>query len=98
MARRIVVQPQSELDIQAASIWYEDQRSGLGSRFLNELALVFERIEANPRQFPVIRDEVRRALFHQFPYGVYFLSEKEDVVILAVLHSHRNPDVWKRRA
>jgi plasmid stabilization system protein ParE len=41
---------------------------------------------------------VRRALLHQFPYGIYFLSEREAVVILAVLHSHRNPDVWKSRA
>lgn len=98
MARRIVVQPLSELDIQSAAIWYEDQRSGLGSRFLNEPALVFRRIEDNPRQFPVIRHEVRRALLHQFPYVVYFLPEKEDVVILAVLRSHRHPDVWKSRA
>ena len=27
MARRLVVQPQSDLDIQAAAVWYEDQRS-----------------------------------------------------------------------
>lgn len=97
MVRRFVVQPQSELDIQAAAVWYDDQRSGLGDRFLAELTLVFRRIETNPRQFPVIMDEVRRALLHQFPYGVYFLSEGENVAILAVLHSHRHPDVWKSR-
>lgn len=97
MARRFVVQPQSELDIQAAAVWYEDQRSALGGRFLDELALVFRRIEENPRQFPVVKGEMRRALLHQFPYGVYFLFERETVAILAVLHSHRHPDVWKRR-
>jgi hypothetical protein len=37
MARRLVVQPESDLDIQAAAVWYEDQRSGLGARFLEEL-------------------------------------------------------------
>jgi hypothetical protein len=41
MARRLVVQPQSDLDIQAAAVRYEDQRSGLGPRFLDELDLVF---------------------------------------------------------
>jgi Txe/YoeB family toxin of Txe-Axe toxin-antitoxin module len=51
MARRLVVQPQVDLDIQAAAIWYEDQRVGLGMRFLDELDLVFQRIESNPRQF-----------------------------------------------
>ena len=97
MVRRFAVQPQSELDIQAAALWYEDQRSGLGGQFLDELALVFRRIENNPRQFPLIQGGVRRALLHQFPYGVYFLFEAETVAILAVLHSHRHPDVWKRR-
>lgn len=37
MARRLVVQRQSDLDIQAAALWYEDQRPGLGIRFLGEL-------------------------------------------------------------
>ena len=48
MARRIVVQPQSDLDIQAAAVWYEDQQSGLGTRFLDELDLVFQRIAESP--------------------------------------------------
>jgi hypothetical protein len=58
MARRLVVQLQSDLDIQAAAVWYEDQRDGLGLRFLNELDLVFQRIEANSRQFPRLEGEV----------------------------------------
>jgi toxin ParE1/3/4 len=74
MARRVVVQPQSDLGIQAAAVWYEDQRSGLGSRFLDELDLVFQRIKDNPRQFPRVEGNVHRALFRHFPYGVYFLN------------------------
>ena len=97
MARRIIVQPQSALDIQAATIWYEDQQSGLGARFLGELSLVFQRIEDNPLQFPVVEGQVRRALLHHFPYGIYFLAESVAVAVLAVLHLHRHPDVWKSR-
>jgi len=97
MARRLVVQPQSDLDIQAAVVWYEDQRSDLGVRFLGELDLVFRRIENNPRQFPVVESEVRRALLRHFPYGIYFLAESQDITVLAVLHLHREPDMWKSR-
>ncbi len=97
MARRVIVQPQSDLDIQAAALWYEDQQSGLGLRFLAELDLVFERIEDNPLQFPRLEGEVRRALFRRFPYGVYFLPESDAIKVLAVLHLHRQPDVWKSR-
>ena len=74
MARRLVVQPQAELDIQAAAVWYEDRRVGLGVRFLDELGLVFQRIETNPRQFPRLEADVRRALLSHFPYGVYFVE------------------------
>ena len=97
MARRLVVQPQSDLDIQAAAVWYEDQQSGLGGRFLDELGLLFLRIQENPLQFPRLEGEVRRALLHRFPYGVYFLAESEEVKVLAVLHLHRQPDMWKSR-
>jgi plasmid stabilization system protein ParE len=97
MARRVVVQPQSDLDIQAAALWYQDQQSGLGARFLDELHLVFQRIGDNPRQFPLVEGEVRRALFRHFPYGVYFLVESQTITVLAVLHLHRQPDVWKGR-
>ena len=97
MARRIVVRPQSDLDIQAAAVWYEDQQSGLGARFLDELDLVFQRIAESPLQFPRLELEVRRALLRRFPYGVYFLAEAEEVRVLAVLHLHQQPDVWKSR-
>lgn len=97
MARRLVVQRQSDLDIQAAALWYEDQRTGLGMQFLVELDEVFRRIENNPRQFPQLEEEVRRALLHRFPYGVYFAESTDDVVVLAVLHLHREPDMWKSR-
>jgi plasmid stabilization system protein ParE len=97
MARRLVVQPQSDLDIQAAAVWYEDQQSGLGLRLLDELDLVFRRIQDNPLQFPRQEGEVRRALLRHFPYGVYFLAESEEIKVLAVLHLHRQPDVWKSR-
>jgi plasmid stabilization system protein ParE len=97
MARRLVVQPQADLDIQAAAVWYEDQRAGLGVRFLDELGLVFRRIETNPRQFPRLEGDVRRALLRHFPYGVYFVDGAEAITVLAVLHLHREPDMWKSR-
>jgi plasmid stabilization system protein ParE len=97
MARRLVVQRQSELDIQAAALWYEDQRPGLGGRFLEELDEVFRRIETNPRQFFKLEGEARRALLRHFPYGVYFAEGADDVRVLAVLHLHREPDMWKSR-
>lgn len=97
MARQLVVQPQSDLDILAAALWYEDQRSGLAARFLDELDLVFQRIKDNPQQFPCVEGDVHRALLRHFPYGVYFLAEEGRAIVLSVLHLHREPDMWKSR-
>lgn len=97
MARQLVVQPESDLDIQAAAVWYEDQRFGLGARFLDELDQVFRRIVDNPKQFPRLEDEVHCALLGHFPYGVYFHVEEGSVNVLAVLHLHRHPEMWKSR-
>lgn len=97
MAPRLIIQPQSELDIQAAAVWYEDQRPGLGGKFLDELDHVFHRIVENPRQFPRQEEAVHRALLRHFPYGVYFLIGDERVDVLAVLHLHRHPEMWKSR-
>lgn len=66
-------------------------------RFLSELDEVFHRIERNPKQFSQLEREIRRALLHRFPYGVYFVEGPDDVVVLAVLHLHREPDMWKSR-
>ena len=91
MARRLVVQPQSDLDIQAAAVWYEDQQSGLGASFLNELDQVFLRIVDNPRQFPRVEDEVHRALLRHFPYGVYITTTISLHPSSLVVHSPASP-------
>ena len=66
-------------------------------RFLDELDVIFRRIEDNPRQFPRIDSNVRRALLRHFPYGVYFIDDSNALAVLAVLHLHREPDMWKSR-
>ena len=76
MARRLALQQQSDLDIQAAALWYENQLTGLGIRFLDELDEVFRRIENNPKQFPKLEGEVRRALLRHFPYGILLKGRK----------------------
>ncbi len=62
---------QAQLDAHDAADWYENQRLGLGIRFLNELDDVVNRIRAHPFQFPEIHPRVRRGLLSRFPYSVY---------------------------
>ncbi|AMY09561.1 hypothetical protein LuPra_02780 [Luteitalea pratensis] len=98
MTRRFIVRPLAEGDLEDAARWYDDERSGLTYRFLNDVDRMFARIRERPLQFPSVLGDVRRALLHTFPYAVYFLASEEMVVVLAVLHLRRNPQVWRRRA
>src|SRR5437762_7564424 len=97
MKRRTFVRPEAQTDIREAALWYEDREIGLGLRFLNETRTSLQHISANPLMFPLIEEDVRRALLHKFPYSIYFLNESEAIAIIAVLHQHQRPGEWKSR-
>jgi plasmid stabilization system protein ParE len=96
MNLRLTLKAQAVGDIEQTVLWYENQRTGLGIRFFDELELLFERIVESPLQFPEIEEGARRALLQRFPYGIYFTHNEAEVVVLAVLHLHRHPDTWRR--
>ena len=50
-----------------AQDWYENEAPGLGRRFRAAVDAVIERMSANPRQFPVVHKNIRRALLRRFP-------------------------------
>jgi plasmid stabilization system protein ParE len=97
MARRFIVRPLAEADLEDATRWYDAERSGLSGRLLSDVDRTFSRIAERPLQFPLIARDVRRALLHTFPYAVYFRAPDDAVVVLAVLHLRRNPKVWRGR-
>lgn len=94
---KLRVAPLAEGDLQEAHAWYEYRRAGLGYEFLQEVDDCFRRIGANPVAFQVVRKPVRRALLSRFPYLVFFVLTKREIVIIACLHGHQNPARWKRR-
>ena len=50
--REFTLRLQAQLDAHDAAGWYENQRFGLGMRFLDELDDVVNRIRVSPFQFP----------------------------------------------
>ena len=95
---RLTVRPEAELDALEAVSWYEGERADLGTEFLDELRTTFSRIEEGPQRFPVVFREVRRAILHRFPFGVFFIIASDSAVVLAITHLRRHPSAWQRRA
>jgi len=96
--KRLIVRKAARIEIRSIRQWYDNEGEGLGARFLAELDDVVARLRSVPQQFPVVRKSMRRALLHRFPYSVYFIDQVDTVIIFAVLHQHRDPAEWKRRA
>ena len=86
-----------EADIEAAFDWYEGEELGLGLEFLEEVRSAYDRILDRPFKYQDLRSGIRRALTRRFPYAIYFSIEGEVIVILAVLHTARDPVEWQRR-
>jgi len=87
----------AERDIAEAVNWYENQREGYGERFQESLERVFDQIERAPEMHPLIQLRVRRALTPRFPFAVYYRIENDEAIVFAVLHSRRDPRLWKSR-
>jgi len=51
----------------------------------------------NPLQFAVVYKDVRRALTERFPFGIFYIIEKDTIYVLAIIHTSRSPKVWKKR-
>jgi len=98
MKKEILIRPVAELEIAEAYRWYEERRDGLGNDFLLCMEESFEKIDRSPEQYPVVHREVRRALMRRFPYGIFYIHEKERIVVLSVFHGSRNPKDWMKRA
>lgn len=97
MTRRLLFQPEARTDISEAAHRYEQERPGLGERFVAELDESLARITMAPSQFRILEEGIRRCAFPHFPYAIYFSLDEPRVVVVAVTHRRRDPNVWKRR-
>lgn len=93
---------ESKAEVREAAAWYEEQRPGLASSFLDHLDEALGQIAVAPLSLPLHRAlskklSVRRAFLSRFPYEVVFQVRKDQITIIAVAHSSRRPAYWTGR-
>ncbi len=96
-AVKLIVRPEAETDIKEAYQYYEECSEGLGADFLLSVDAILSLVKRNPAIFQKIYKDIRRGLLQRFPFGVYYLSEKERIVVIGVLHCKRAPQRWQER-
>lgn len=63
----------ARMELIEAQDWYECESAGLGRRFREAINALVGRMSNNPRQFPIVHKNVRRALLRRFPYSLFFV-------------------------
>lgn len=89
--------PRATSDLEAAVEWYDEFDIETGDRFISQVDELIDRIARHPSMYRSIEADVRRALLQQFPYAVYYRFDDATIRIIAILHTSRRPDYWRRR-
>ncbi|SMP47399.1 Plasmid stabilization system protein ParE [Desulfonatronum zhilinae] len=95
--KKVRFYPDAEIEMTEAAAYYETQQPDLGKRFLTAVQDAVNRVVVNPRLYPVVELDVRRCLTKTFPFGVLFRERPDEIIVVAVMHLHRDPDYWKHR-
>ncbi len=85
---------QAEDELSDAYDWYEEQQTGLGNKFYDEISHYLNLIEDNPYYFPVKYTEgLRSASLNKFPFLIlYWIEEADNIIfVLSIFHTSRNP-------
>lgn len=83
--------PEVGQDIREAFDWYDQRREGLGREFLLSLKAALAEVRRSPESFRAVDGQVRRALTRRFPYAVFFVTGREEILVFAVFHTKRDP-------
>jgi toxin ParE1/3/4 len=93
MMKPLILIDEAEQDIADAYAWYEQQRPGLGDDYLAAIRAATKLVQAEPHVHPRVQGEIRRLLVKRFPYSILYREESERVVVVAVFHAKRDPDI-----
>ena len=94
---RIRFQPEAEAELAEARAWYAFQGRDLDSQLMLRIGETLQRIIEAPEAYPSVYRQLRRAVVQQFPFAIFYVPTADEIQVVAVFHSRRNPTRWKSR-
>jgi toxin ParE1/3/4 len=95
---RVIFLPEARAEALETFRWYEKQRRGLGVLFRGEVKEAIRRIRDAPLAYAPQYRDIRRVLIDRFPYAIFYQITPKAIVVVGVIHGHRHPREWMRRA
>jgi|SRR6516225_5101213 plasmid stabilization system protein ParE len=78
-------------DLERIINWYEQQSPGLSIYFLEDVEESLNKVLANPYSYKLVTTEVRRCLMKRFPYVIYYVLDRNMIVVLRVRGKRQRP-------
>jgi toxin ParE1/3/4 len=97
MSTPVILRRLAQAEFDDAADWYERRCAGRGTIFIAAIREIISKIAAAPDTYPEVYGDIREAGARGFPYVVYYRIEPNQITVLAVFHSSRDPAVWQSR-
>ena|SRR2546423_5246417 len=97
MSKKVSFHELAELELNDASVFLENEREGLGLRFLSAVQDAVAHIQQHPNASPIIIEDIRCKVLRRFPYSIMFSIRPDRIRILAVANQKRRPFYWRGR-
>jgi plasmid stabilization system protein ParE len=94
---RVRFHPAAAAEAGRAQAWYEERSVLAAAGFLQELTRAIERVGVAPERYPAAEHGTRRIVLRQFPFAVFYVVRRSEVLIVAVAHNKRRPGYWAGR-
>ena len=93
----LVFHPLVEADVADSAECYAREQPGLEERFLVEVRERFDALPADAFLYAVRFADIRRVNLPVFKHGIFYFVTVDAVVVLAVLHGHRDSQAELQR-
>src|SRR5258708_6251455 len=89
----VIIEPETEEELQEAASYYEQKQEGLGERFVSDMENTFRRAAATPLAFGFAFSNVQIVRASIFPYLAFFRLEGDTIRIVGVRHEREDPGI-----
>jgi toxin ParE1/3/4 len=94
---KVIYQPDAEAELLEAVPFYGSREEGVEDPFLAAINHHIREIASEPQRFPKVGRDIRRCVVRKYPFIIFFKDHPDHVRILAIAHTSRRPDYWRRR-
>lgn len=98
MTYKVQLDERAKFELEEAVEWYSNKSTPLAKRFLDNTLDCLVSLQTSPKRFAFRYDFIRIAIIKRFPFAIHYLvlDDLEMVLVLAILHTSKNPKTWPK--